>query len=338
MEKVLSQEEVDALLRGISDGAIESEPEVEENPDAVRVYDLTSQDRIIRGRMPTLEIINDRFARLHRVSLSASLRKIVDITVTQTDMVKFGEFLRTLPVPTSLHIVKMEPLRGHILLVIESRLIFSLMDCFFGGSGKSSFKVEGRDFTSIEQRVIHKVVGGALNDLDNAWKPVVPVNFQLVRSEVNPQFATIVAPTDLVIVIHFELELERSIGKIILCLPYSTIEPIRSRLYASYQSDQLEVDLDWIERLKRRMMEVEVEVLVELGTAAIKGRDLLHLEVGDVLILDQEVHQPLRVNIEGIQKFKASPGISRGNHAIQVTEVVNSPVSEGVSKRIHNYG
>lgn len=338
MEKILSQDEVDALLRGISDGAIESEPEVVEEVGNVRVYDLTSQDRIIRGRMPTLEIINDRFARVHRVSLSGSLRKIVDITVTQTDMVKFGDFLRTLPVPTSLHILKMDPLRGHILLVIESRLIYSLVDCYFGGTGKSGFKVEGRDFTSIEQRVITKVVNTMLKDLDRAWRPVVPVNFQLMRSEVNPQFATIVALTDLVIVIHFELELDRSIGKIILCLPYSTIEPIRSRLNASYQSDQLEVDQDWIERLKRRMLDVEVELLAELGTATIKGRDLLQLEVGDVLLLEQEVQHPVTASIEGIPKFKGMPGISKGNQAFQVTEVINPPGSEGNSKRILNYG
>lgn len=327
MEKILSQEEVDALLRGLSNGEIEAEQKEDEDSAGIRRYDLTSQDRIIRGRMPTLEIINDRFARLHRVSLSASLRKIVDITVTQTEMIKFGEFVRTLPVPTSLHVLKMEPLRGHVLLVVESRLIFNLVDCFFGGSGKSSFKIEGRDFTSIEHRVIHKVVQATLKDLDQAWKPVISINFQFVRSEVNPQFATIVPPTDVVIVIHFELELDRLIGKMILCLPYSTIEPIRSKLNASYQSDQLEVDLEWIERLKRRMKEVEVGVLVELGKTFVKGRDLLNLEEGDILLLNQEVGETLTVKIEGVPKFKALPGVSRGNRAFQVVDIVTPPTA-----------
>jgi flagellar motor switch protein FliM len=327
MEKILSQDEVDALLRGLSNGEIEAEKKGEEASDGLTSYDLTSQDRIIRGRMPTLEIINDRFARLHRVSLSANLRRVVDLTVTQTEMIKFGEFIRTLPVPTSLHVLKMEPLRGHALLVVESRLIFSLVDCFFGGTGRSNFKIEGRDFTSIEHRVINKVVQTTLKDLDQSWKPVIAINFQFVRSEVNPQFATIVPPTDVVIVIHFELELDRPIGKMILCLPYSTIEPIRSKLYASYQSDQLEIDIEWIQRLKRRIQEVQVGLLVELGRTTVKGRDLLSLDVGDILMLDQDVGEPLTVKVEGVPKFKAFPGTYRGYKAFHVHEPI-MPVTQ----------
>ncbi|MDY6908775.1 MAG: flagellar motor switch protein FliM [Thermodesulfobacteriota bacterium] len=326
MEQVLSQEEVDALLKGLSNGTIETEQAEEDlDQDGVRPYDLTSQDRIIRGRMPTLEIINDRYARLHRITLSSTLQRIIDITVTQKEMIKFGDFLRTLPVPTSLHILKMDPLRGHVLLVVESRLIFNLVDCFFGGTGRSTFKIEGRDFTSIEQRVIHKVVRMALNDLEQAWKPVMPVRFEFVRSEVNPQFASIVPPTELVIVVHYELELENLIGKIILCLPYSTIEPIRSKLSASYQSDQLEVDQEWIDRFVRRLQEVPVEVVVQLGRATIKGRDLLQLHVGDVLVLDQDMQHPLRVFVEGVQKYKAAAGVHKGSLAIQIEEVIPPP-------------
>lgn len=325
VEKILSQDEVDALLRGLSDGEIEAPKEETAAFDGIRSYDLTSQDRIVRGRMPTLEIINDRFARLHRVTLSGSLRRIIDITVTQTEMLKFGEFIRTLPVPTSLHILKLDPLRGHVLLVVESRLIFNLVDCFFGGSGRSSFKIEGRDFTSIEHRVISKVVKATLKDLDQAWKPVTPVNFQFVRSEVNPQFATIVPPSDLVIVVHFEMELDRLIGKIILCLPYSTIEPIRSKLYASYQSDQLEIDLEWAARFKKRLTDIPVEVLVELGRTTLKGRELLSIEVGDVVTLDHDVNEPLTVKIQGVPKFKATPGIYKGNQSFQISEVVKNP-------------
>jgi flagellar motor switch protein FliM len=328
MEKILSQEEVDALLRGLSTGDVDSEKKQDVEKSGIRPYDLTSQDRIIRGRMPTLEIINDRFARLYRVSLSASLRKVIDITVTQTEMIKFGEFSRTLPVPTSLHVLRMDPLRGHILLVVESRLIFNLVDCFFGGTGKSSFKIEGRDFTSIEHRLIHKIVESTLKDLDQSWKPVCPVTFQFIRSEVNPQFATIVPPSDVVIVVHFELELDRLIGKMILCLPYSTIEPIRDRLYASFQSDQLEVDSRWADRLKKRLRSVAVDLLVELGRTQIKGRDLLELGVGDVLLLHQDMHEPLTVRIEGVPKFKALTGMSKGNKAFQITEALMPPTSE----------
>ncbi len=325
MEKILSQDEVDALLKGLTNGEIEAQKEEEEEADGIRPYDLTSQDRIIRGRMPTLEIINDRFARLHRVTLSGAIRRVIDITVTQTEMIKFGEFIRTLPVPTSLHILKLDPLRGHVLLVVESRLIFNLVDCFFGGTGRSNFKIEGRDFTSIEHRVISKVVQTTLKDLDQAWKPVVPINFQLTRSEVNPQFATIVPPTDLVIVVHFELELDRLIGKLILCLPYSTIEPIRSKLYASYQSDQLEVDTEWMDRFRKRLHDVEVELLVELGRAKIKGRELLQLDVGDIILLDHDISEPLVVKVEGIPKFTANPGVFKGSQAFQICDALEPP-------------
>lgn len=324
MEKILSQDEVDALLKGLSDGEIEGESKLDEDEDTVRHYDLTNQDRIIRGRMPTLEIINDRFARLHRITLSSNLRKIIDLTTVQTEMIKFGEFIRTLPVPTSLHVLKMEPMRGHALMVLESRLIFNLLDCFFGGTGKSNFKIEGRDFTSIENRVVQKLVGAVLQDLSRAWKPVIDVDFQYVRSEVNPQFATIVPPSDIVITVQFELEMNRIIGRMILCLPYSTIEPVRSRLYASYQSDQLEVDIQWIERLKERIREVKVELAMELGKTTITGRDLLQLDIGDVLVLNQDIEKPLTVKIEDIPKFRAFAGIYKGSKAFQVHDTIAS--------------
>lgn len=326
MEQVLSQDEVDALLKGLSDGEIEAETAAApaEEQSGIRPYDLTSQDRIIRGRMPTLEIINDRFARVHRVTLSGALRKVVDITVTQKEMIKFGDFTRTLPVPTSLHVLKMEPFRGHVLLVVESRLIFNLVDCFFGGSGRSSFKIEGRDFTSIENRVINKVVRMALKDLEQAWNPVTPVAFKFVRSEVNPQFATIVPPTELVIVVHYELEMDTLMGKIILCLPYSTIEPIRSKLSASYQSDQLEVDYSWTRRFIRRLREIPVQICVHLGRTEIKGQDLLRLEKGDIIVLDQDVNHPLTVSVEKVSKYRAYAGVLKGNHAVKIVDFITS--------------
>lgn len=325
MEKILSQDEVDALLKGLSDGEIEGSDETSAPPDNVRMFDLANQDRIVRGRMPTLDIINDRFAKIHRIALSGSLRRMLDINVCQAEMVKFGEFIRTLPVPTSLHILKMEPLRGHALFMIESRLIFNLVDCFFGGTGKGSYKIEGRDFTSIEYRVINKVVKQVLVDLEQAWQPIIDVSFAFVRSEVNPQFATIIPPTDVVIVVRFELEMDRMMGRMALVLPYSTIEPIRSKLYASFQSDQLEVDEGWILRLKKLIRDVPVEISVELGTASLKGEDLRGMDVGDVIVLDNDVEGPLFVKVEGIPKFTATPGICHGKMAFQVQKDLENP-------------
>ncbi|MDR3570044.1 MAG: flagellar motor switch protein FliM [Syntrophobacteraceae bacterium] len=318
MEKILSQDEVDALLKGLSDGEIEGTKETSAAADNVRMFDLANQDRIVRGRMPTLDIINDRFAKTHRISLSSSLRRMVDINVCQAEMIKFGEFIRTLPVPTSLHIVKMEPLRGHALFMIESRLIFNLVDCFFGGTGKGSYKIEGRDFTSIEYRVINKVVKQALSDLEQAWQPITDVAFVFVRSEVNPQFATIIPPTDVVIVVKFELEMDRMMGRMALVLPYSTIEPIRTKLYASFQSDQLEVDEQWILRLKKLIRDVPVELSLELGRTSLRGEELMNMEVGDVIVLDNDADKPLFVRVAGIPKLSAMAGICHGKLAFQV--------------------
>lgn len=318
MSKILTQDEVDALLKGMSGGEIETESDAVEDDSGVTVYDLTNQDRIIRGRMPTLEIINDRFARLLRTTLSSSLRKVIDVSAFSLDMIKFGEFMRALPVPTSLHIYKVDPLRGHGIMVIESKLVFNLVDNFFGGSGRSHVKIEGRDFTAIENRLINKVILMALEDLEKAWNPVHPLKLTYVRSETNPQFASVVAPTEVVIVIKFEVELEQTVGTLIICLPYSTVEPIRSKLYAGFQSDQLEVDHEWINRFIAQVREASVELKVELGRTTIRAQDLLKLNVGDLIMLDHDVNVPLTVQVEGIPKFRGLPGVVKGNKALQI--------------------
>ncbi len=324
MSKILTQEEVDALLKGMSGGEIEVETDAGAGADGVIVYDLTNQDRIIRGRMPTLEIINDRFARLFRTTLSSTLRKIVDLTTTSVDMVKFGEFMRSLPVPTSLHIFKMDPLRGHAIFVLESKLVFNLVETFFGGAGTGEVKIEGRDFTAIEQQLTRKVVMLSLKDMEQAWKPVHEVTMVYQRTEINPQFASIVPPSDVVIVIKFEMEMEHAAGTITVCIPYSTIEPIRSKLYAGFQSDQLEVDHEWMRRFREQLKEATVELAVELGRTQLRSGDLLSLKVGEIIKLDKDVGDPLVALVEGVPKFKGHPGSYRGNKAFRVEGFVEA--------------
>ena len=199
MSQVLSQDEVDALLTGISGGEIVTETDTPSDTSGINVYDLTSREKVIRGRMPVLESINDRFARLLRSSLSSFLRKPVGATVISNDMTKYSEFLKKLPAPTSLHIYRMEPLRGNIIVVLESKLVFCLVDLSFGGSGTESFKVEGREFTNIENRLVNNIINIMLDDLKEAWKNIQTISLHFVRSEVSPQFATIVAPDDIVV-------------------------------------------------------------------------------------------------------------------------------------------
>ncbi len=322
MSQVLSQGEVDALLRGVSDGEVETETDQPEEVSGVTPYDLTSQEKIIRGRLPTLDIINQMFSRLFRNTFSSLLRKSADVSTVSTDTVKFGEFLRSLPVPSSLHIFRMEPLRGHGLMVVESKLVFAVVDTFFGGSGTKEAKISGRDFSAIEIRMTKNVVISALGDLEKAWKPVHAVTTNYVRSEVNPQFAAIVPPTDIVLVILFDIELETISGSITICLPYAAIEPIIGKLKAQFQSEEMEVDQVWVRQLRSELVNTEVEMVAELGTTQITPKDLLKYKVGDTLVLGNDVSDPLILKVQDIPKFKGFPGVSRGTKAIQITEVI----------------
>lgn len=317
MSKILQQDEVDALLRGLSGGELEPEEDIPEDDSGVVPFDLANQDRIIRGRMPVMEIVNDRFARLCTNALANSMRKRVDINPISIDMSKFGDFMRSLPVPTSISIFKMEPLRGNAILVVDSRLVFALVESFFGGSG-SQPKVEGRDFTHIEQAIVDRVVRLALANMEESWRPVHEVHIEHVRSEINPQFAAIVPPSDVVVVITFEVELESAIGSMLLCLPYATLEPIRSKLLASFQTERLEVDHAWITRFKERLMETPVEMVVRFGGTKITGRQLLNLEEGDILLLDSDEDDLMEGLIEGVPKFYGAPGRVKGNKAFKV--------------------
>lgn len=319
MSKILDQDEVDALLRGLSGGEIEAENDILEDDSGVVVFDLSNQDRIIRGRMPVLEIINDRFARLASNAMANAMRKRADVNPISIDMSKFGDFMRSLPVPTSINIFKLDPLRGNAILVVDSRLVFAMVESFFGGAG-SQPKIEGRDFTPIEQAIIHRVVRIALENMEESWQPVHEVHIELVRSEVNPQFAAIVPPSDVVIVVTFEVELENAIGSLIVCLPYATIEPIRTKLYASFQTERLEVDHAWIARFKERLMETPVEMVVRFGRSQITGRQLLSLKPGDIILLENDVDDLLEAEIQGVRKFQGIPGLVKSNKAFQIVK------------------
>src|SRR5690606_13839184 len=234
MHDVLTQDEIDALLHGIEGGAVETETDAAADPDGVRRYDF-NQERIVRGRMPTLEMINERFARLFRIGLFNMLRRTPEVSVGGVEMLKFGEYVHSLYVPTSLNLVKMHPLRGTGLFVIDPKLVFIAVDNFFGGDGRFAPKIEGREFTPTEQRVIQNMLNQAFADLEQAWAPVLEVKFEYQGSEVNPQFANIVSPTEVVVVSKFHVELDGGGGDLHVALPHYTIEPIRSLLDAGLQ-------------------------------------------------------------------------------------------------------
>jgi len=328
MSQVLSQDEVDALLQGVSDGEVQTETEeVEDNTDFA-VYDLTNQDRMIRDRMPTLDIIYDGFSRLTRSSLSTSMRKTVDVTFVMNEMMKFEGFLESIPVPSNLNLIRMDPLSGLSILVVEARLVFSFVDIFFGGSG-GDVKIEGREFSLIEQKVMKRFVTMMLEDLEEAWNPVKPLKIELVRSEINPQFVGVVPASDVVAVASFEVELESTTGNMTICVPYSTLEPVRDKLIPGVQNVQLGADKTWVARIAEHLRQVEAGMSVELGKTTISGRDIINLQVGDVIQLEKYVSDELTLNIEGIPKFVGYPGLSKGNRALKVTSIMDT---EGGSK------
>lgn len=329
MSQVLSQSEVDALLAAVSEGEIGQGEAggggggAGADERVVVVYDLTSQDRIIRGRLPQLDVIYEKFMRSFRVSLSSALRKIATLTHASTDFLKFGEFINTLPMPTCMSVLRFNALRGSALFVIESKLAYALVDNFFGGADRPYTKIEGKDFTPIELSIVRKVVDLAIDDLESAWASVEKIEASFVRTEINPQFVGIVPPTDIVIASTFDVELENANGTITLVIPYSTIEPIKQKLATGFQveSDQTDKKM-WTAIIRSQLLETSVNINVNLGQSEITLNDLMTLKVGDVIPLDQDTTGEFDVLCEGVSKFKAYYGIHHGSVAVQVTRPV----------------
>jgi len=317
MEKILNQEEIDTLLKGIEGGKVEVTPEAKEEPKAA-AYDFANQERIIRGRMHTLEAVNNLFTRLLRTPLSIALRKNVDILPGKVLLTQYGEFTRTLPLPCSIQVFKLSPLRGHALLILDPNLVFSFVDIFLGGTGRTNFRIEGRDVTQIVSKLFRNVVNIISAELEKAWNLLHPLSFQYVRSEVNLQFSSIVPPTELVLTISFDLEVEQITGFITLCIPYFSLEPIKSKLYSGHQTEHMELDQSWVARLAEGLRFSEVEVVVEFAKTSVTSQKLLELKVGDILPLGKEVSEPLTARIQGIPKFLGKAGIYGSSKAFQV--------------------
>lgn len=317
MNDILSQDEIDALLHGVDNDEVDTKPDESLSGEA-HTYDLASQERIVRGRLPTLEMINQRFARLFRISLFNMLRRSPVIDTGNVKMLKFGEYVRNLFVPTSLSLVRIKPLRGMSLFVVDPKLVFIIVDNFFGGDGRFHTKIEGREFTPTEIRVVQLVLDLAFKDLQEAWMPVKPLEFDYQHSEVNPQFANIVSPSEIVVNSVFHVELEGGGGDFHITMPYSMIEPLRDVLGAGVQSDRAEVDERWTHALREEMKDAEVDVESTLATTELTLREVLDLKAGDVVPIDvPELHT---VRVEGVPLFRAKYGTSKGMNALRIVE------------------
>ncbi|MBA2077201.1 flagellar motor switch protein FliM [Rhodanobacter sp. PCA2] len=315
MSDLLSQDEIDALLDGVTDGAVATGGDQPLPRDAVVSYDFTQQDRIVRGRLPTLEMVNDRFARYFRSGVFSVLRKTCEVSVLGVKMQKFAEYVHGLVVPTNLNLVRIKPLRGTALVVFEPRLVFSVIDNFFGGDGRYHARIEGRDFTATENRVIQIMLGELFTAMVEAWAPVLGLSFEYQASEINPQFANIVSPTETVVVSRFHVELDGGGGEIHLTLPYAMVEPIRTLLDAGVQSDRVDRDDRWAELLRDEVLDAEVPLCSQLFEIELTLGEFLHLRPGDVLPV--QLPELATVYAEDVPLFRGRYGQANGRNAVR---------------------
>ncbi|OGS90556.1 MAG: flagellar motor switch protein FliM [Gallionellales bacterium GWA2_60_18] len=323
MSEFLSQDEVDSLLKGVTG---ETDEPVEQEPAAgVRPYNLASQERIVRGRMPTMEIINERFARLFRIGLFNFIRRTPEISVGPVRVLKFGEFIRNLHVPTNLNLIQAKPLRGNGLFIFDPNLVFLVVDNMFGGDGRFHTRVEGREFTQTEQRIIQKMLEVVFETYGKSWESVHPLTFEFVRSEMNPQFANIATPNEVVIVTTFDIELGGNGGSFHTCMPYSMLEPVKDLLYSAMQGEHQAMDHRWLQLMSRQVQSASVELVATLGQAKVTFEQVLKMKSGDVVPL--EVGENVVASVDGVPVLECKYGAFNNQYALKVEKVIS--INEG---------
>jgi flagellar motor switch protein FliM len=321
-DKFLSQDEINALLQGVTGETQDTKPTIDSS-EAVS-YDLATQERIVRGRMPSLELINERFIRLLRIGLFNLLRRTPEISINPIRNTKYSEFLRHLVVPTNLNLIKITPLKGTALIVMDPHLVFLLVDNLFGGDGRFQTRVEGRDFSHIEQRIIQRTLTIVFESLSKAWESIYPVNFEFIRSEMNTQFANIASPNEVVVTTTFRIDLGSIGGDLHICLPYSMIEPIKDILRSSLHSESLSHDQRWAQLLKHQIQDAEVDAVADLCSIDTTLRKVLNMQVGDIIPF--EMPETLNVNVDYLPILNCSYGKLNGQYALQVENIINYAV------------
>jgi len=325
MSEFLSQDEVDSLLKGVTGETDDEKDQAEAAPGEVRAYNLASQERIVRGRMPTMEIINERFARLFRIGLFNFIRRTPEISVGPVRVLKFGEFIRNLHVPTNLNIIQAKPLRGNGLFIFDPNLVFLVVDNMFGGDGRFHTRVEGREFTQTEQRIIRNLLDVVFETYGKSWEAVYPLSFEFVRSEMNPQFANIATPNEVVIVTTFDIELGGNGGSFHVCMPYSMLEPVKDLLYSAMQGEHQAMDQRWLQLMSKQVQSASIELIATLGQAAVTLEQVLKMRSGDIVPL--EVNENITASVDGIPVLECKYGAFNNQYALKVEKMIST--SEG---------
>ncbi len=323
-DKFLSQDEIDALLKGV-EGDDDSDAS-DKDESSVRNYNLATQERIVRGRMATLEIINERFARLLRVELFNFLRRTVEVSVGPVRIIKYTDFIRNLVVPTNLNLIHMNPLRGTGVMVLDPTLVFLVVDNMFGGDGRFHTRVEGRDFTQTEQRIIQRILTLMFDSYAKAWSPVYPVEFEYLRSEMNTQFANIATPNEVVVAITFNIELGPNSGEMHFCVPYAMVEPIKDLLTSPLQGENLGGDKRWVKLMTQQIQAAEVEIVANLANRRMTVADLLELKAGDVIPIS--ISDTIEGQIDNIPVMECRYGVFNGQYALKVEKLIRADGSQ----------
>lgn len=330
-QEFLSQDEVDSLLRGVT-GEAEDTSQDTGPADGVRPYNMATQERIVRGRMPTMEIINERFARLLRIGLYNFIHRSAEVSVGPVRVMKYSEFIRNLPVPANLNMVQFKPLRGNSLFIFDPNLVFLVVDSLFGGDGRFHTRVEGREFTQTEHRIIRQLLNVVFENYSKSWEPVYKLDFEYIRSEVNPQFANIATPNEVVVVTTFEIEFNGVGGAIHICKPYSMIEPIRDLLFSTMQGDHVVADKRWLHMLGRQIQAAEIELTATLGEAKTTVDQIIKMKVGDFIPL--EVDENIIADVGGVPVMECKYGIFNNQYALKVEKII---ITENLEKAIGDH-
>lgn len=330
-EQQLSQDEVDALLQGVTGDAGTASPKPPA-PAGPPTYNLGTDERIVRGRMHTLEVINERFARHLRGALLTFMRRSADISVGAVQIQKYGDFIRHLPVPANINMMHMKPLRGTALFVFDPKLVFLVVDNLFGSDGRYHVRIEGRDFTQTEQRIIKRLLNLTLESYGGAWQPVYPLEFEYVRAEMHAKLANIVAPNEVVINTTFQIEFGPIGGALNVCIPYSMIEPIRDLLSNPLQ-DEIEIDKRWVKQLSQQVQSAEVELRAHFLTLQSSIGQLLRLQAGDVLPV--EIPDTIIGKVNGVPVMECGYGTSNNHYALRVEKMIHHQDSDSSKGKDH---
>ena len=319
-QQILSQDEVDALLQGMAgDGPV---AEIDLPSGETRNHDLAGQERLVSSRMPALEVINERFARNIRSGFQALINKAPEVSIGGIKVQKYSAFLREIVVPTNFNVVAVQPLRGSGLIVCDPTLVFAVIDALFGGAGKFAARIEGREFSATEQRIIQRLVQTVISEYGKAWAGIYPLELVVQRSEMQPQFANIAMPAELVVATSFTLEIGETVGAVHFCIPYATLEPIRDVLYGSAQGDGGETDQRWVDLLKHQIQDAQVDLVVELAHAPATVEQLLSFKPGDFIELD--LNPMVQALVDGVPVLDCHYGTSNGRYSIKVSQLLSS--------------